>query len=185
MWRWKFRLHPQDGRIEDVSLATSDKQVAEKKRAEMLREREHERAGFIPAKAVRDAAQRALSAHLADFLGDMQRRGKSDKYMANLQFRVCALIVDCGWKLPKDVSADSFQRWRQRHQDLAAKTVNDYLEAARCLFNWMVKHGRAGFTKFILEHKKSRCGKMHHFIIWKLPEAFGQPAARLIAHVRI
>ncbi len=159
IWRWKFRLHPQDRRIEDVSLATSDKQVAEKKRAEMLREREHERAGFIPTKAVRDAAQRALSEHLADFLGDMQRRGKSDKYLANLQFRVSALIEDCAWKLPKDVSADSFQRWRQSHQGLSAKTVNDYLEAARCLFNWMVKHGRAGSSPLAAVEKVGTVGR--------------------------
>ena len=51
----------------------SDKQVAEKKRAELLREKEHERAGFIPAKAARDAAQRSLGEQLAEFLGDMGR----------------------------------------------------------------------------------------------------------------
>ncbi len=66
IWRWKFRLHPADGRIEDISLGTSDKQVAGKKRAELLREREHERAGFIPPKAARDAAQRNLAEHLSD-----------------------------------------------------------------------------------------------------------------------
>jgi len=125
IWRWKFRLCPADKTIGDVSLGTSDKQVAEKRRAELLREREHERAGFIPVKAARDAAQRGLSEHLAEFLGDMGRRGKSDKYLANLQHRCGTLIADCGWALPKDATADSFQRWRQEHQDLAPKTAND------------------------------------------------------------
>ncbi len=32
IWRWKFRLASTDGKIQDVSLGTSDKQVAEKKR---------------------------------------------------------------------------------------------------------------------------------------------------------
>ena len=86
IWRWKFRLQPGDTRIQDVSLGTSDKQVAEKNRAGLLRQREHERAGFIPPKAARDAAQRSLSEHLNEFLGDMRRRGKSDKYLANLKF---------------------------------------------------------------------------------------------------
>ena len=144
IWRWKFRLQPADERIEDVSLGTSDKQVAEKRRADKLRELEHERAGLIPAKAARDAAQRPSSDHLAEFLGDMRRRGKSDKYLANLQHRCGTLIAECGWKLPKDASADSFQKWLQDHQNLAPKTANDYLEAARCLFNWMRKNGRVG-----------------------------------------
>ena len=159
IWRWKFRLQPGDTRIEDVSLGTSDKQVAEKNRAELLRQREHERAGFIPPKAARDAAQRSLSEHLAEFLGDMRRRGKSDKYLANLQHRCGTLIADCRWALPKDATADSFQRWRQEHQDLAPKTANDYLEAARCLFNWMQKNGRVGSNPLSCVEKVQTLGR--------------------------
>jgi hypothetical protein len=107
-----------------------------------LREREHERAGYIPSRAVRHSAQRGLAEHLAEFIADMRRRGKSEKYLSNVEFRVTALIAACGWALPTDVTADSFQRWGVQYKDLAAKTQNDYLEAARCLFNWMVKHGR-------------------------------------------
>src|SRR5258706_2781010 len=102
IWRWKFRQRPEDGKILDVSLGTSDKSVAEKKRAELLREKEHERAGFIPPKAVRDAAQRRLTEHLQDFVGDLRRRGKSEKYLANIEFRVGKLIADCGWNHAKD-----------------------------------------------------------------------------------
>jgi hypothetical protein len=82
IWRWKFRLCPADKTIGDVSLGTSDKQVAEKRRGELLREKEHERAGFIPPKATRDAANRKLAEHLQDFLGDMRRRGKSESRVA-------------------------------------------------------------------------------------------------------
>ena len=143
IWRWKFRLRPKDGKIEDVSLETSDKQVAEKKRSDLLREREHERAGFIPAKAAREAAQRSLKEHLENFCRDLVSRGKSKKYLANIEFRVGRLIDERNWQTAKEVTADSFQAWRCE-QRLSAKTANDYLEAARCLFNWMVKHGRAG-----------------------------------------
>ncbi len=111
IWRWKFRLRPQDGKIQDVSLGTSDKQMAETFRGERLREKEHESAGFIPAKATRDAALRNLENPLPDFRGDMRRRGKSEKYLANLEFRVGRLIADCGWNTAQDVSADSFQAW--------------------------------------------------------------------------
>ena len=142
IWRWRFRQVPKDGKIQDVSLGTSDKQVAEKRRGEWLRERQHERDGLTLPKPLRDAAQRKLTEHLEDFLGDMRRRGKSEKYLANLEFRVGVLIPGCGWNTLKDVTADSFQTWRRGQAELAAKTVNDYLEAARCFFNWLIKNGR-------------------------------------------
>jgi integrase len=94
------------------------------------------------AKPLREAAQRKLTEHLEDFLGDMRRRGKSEKYLANLRFRVGALIPECGWNTAKDVSADSFQTWRRGQAELSAKTANDYLEAVRCFFNWLIKNGR-------------------------------------------
>ena len=142
IWRWKFRQQPKDGKIEDVSLGTSDKQVAERRRAERLREKQHERDGLILPKPLREAAQKAISEHLDDFLGDMERLGKSGKYLANLKFRVGALICGCRWCTVKDVTADSFQTWRRGQTELAPKTANDYLEAARCFFNWLIKNGR-------------------------------------------
>jgi len=160
IWRWKFRLKPEDSKIQDVSLGTSDKQVAEKKRSELLREKEHERAGLIPPKAARDSAQRKLTEHLQEFLGDLRRRGKSEKYLANLEFRVGRLITGCGWNLAKDVTADSFQTWLRGHGELKDKTANDYLEAIRCFFNWLVKLGRAGSNPLIsVEKVKSKDGK--------------------------
>jgi integrase len=142
IWRWKFRQQPKDAKIQDITLGTSDKQVAERRRAELLREKQHERDGLILPKPLREAAQKKLTEHLDDFLGDMERRGKSEKYLANLKFRVGALIPGCGWNMVKDVTADSFQAWRRGQAELAPKTANDYLEAARCFFNWLIKNGR-------------------------------------------
>ena len=153
IWRWKFRLQSNDGKIQDVSLGTSDKQVAEKRQTEWLREKQHERDGLILPKPLRDAAQRKLTEHLEDFLGDMRRRGKSEKYLANLQFRVGALIPGCGWNTVKDVTADSFQTWRRGQAQLSAKTVNDYLEAVRCFFNWLIRNGRAQFNPLVTVEK--------------------------------
>ena len=142
IWRWKYRQQPRDGRISDVSLGTSDKQVAEKRHIQMLQEKQHERDGLVLAKPLRDAAERKLLGHLEDFVADMRRRGKSEKYLANLEHRGGALIAECGWGSVKDVSADSFQSWRRERDKLSAKTVNDYLEAFRCFFNWLIKNGR-------------------------------------------
>jgi integrase len=160
IWRWRFRLRPADKKIEDVSLGTPDNQGAEAARAALLREKLQERAGFIPRKPMRDAAQRPLSEHLRDFLGDMRRRGKSQKYLANLEFRVGRLIAECCWRTSGAVSADSFQTWMRGHPELKDKTANDYLEAARCFFNWLVKLGRAGTNPLLaVEKAKTKGGK--------------------------
>jgi integrase len=160
IWRGKFRLSPDDLKIQDVSLGTSDKQVAEKRCGERVREMEHERAGFIPPKAARDGARRGLAEHLQDFLGDLRRRGKSEKYLANIEFRVGRLIGDCGWNTAKDASADSFQAWLRGQLELKDKTANDYLEAARCFFNWLLRLGRIGSNPLqSVQKAKTKGGK--------------------------
>ena len=146
IWRWKFRQQSDDQKIIDISLETPDKRCAEKRRDELRKERLFERDGLILPKPIREAAQRELSNHLNDFLGDLQRRGKSDKYLGNLKYRVNELIENCHWNTIKDITADSFQTWRQQSDGLAAKTMNDYLEAVRCFLGWMIKNGRAQFN---------------------------------------
>ncbi len=141
IWRWKFRLTPADGKITDISLGTSDKQVAEKKRAERLRENEHERAGLLPSKIVRNAAHRKLTEHLQDFLGDLRAKGRARDYISHVSHYNKALIADCGWTYPQDVTADSFGAWR-RSQSKSQKTLNEYLTSAKGFFAWLVAQGR-------------------------------------------
>ena len=141
IWRWKFRLHSTDGKIQDVSLGTSDKQVAEKKRAERLRENEHERAGLLPSRVVRNAAQRKLTEHLQDFLGDLRAKGRARDYISHVSRYNKTLIADCGWIYPQDATADSFGEWRKT-QFKAQKTLNEYLTGVKGFFTWLVAQGR-------------------------------------------
>jgi integrase len=153
IYRWRFRQQPEDGKILDVSLGTSELRVAEKRRTERRSEIQLERAGLTPPKTMQEAAQRNLLAHLEDFLGDMRRRGKSEKYLANLEFRVGKLVADCDWKAAINVTPDSFQAWLRGHPDLSAKTSNDYLEAVRCFFNWLIKNGRFSINPLLTVEK--------------------------------
>ncbi len=141
IWRWKFRLLPTDGKIQDVSLGTSDKQVAEKKRSELLREKEHERAGLIPSKVARHAAHRALSNHQQDFLGDLRAKGRNERYVKGIEHCLGELCSQCKWIFPQDVTADSFVKWRSS-QVKAPKTLNEYLTSAKGFLNWLVAQGR-------------------------------------------
>jgi len=161
LWWWRYRPQGDQGKAQDISLETPDKQVADRKRTELLAEKEREAAGIIAPRALRDAAQKPLSEHLQDLLGDLGAQGKSEKHLANVEHRVGALIEACGWKIAKDVTADSFQNWR-RGQSLSAKTLNDYLEAGRRLLNWMEKQRRLVGNPLKSVEKVSAQGKNSH-----------------------
>ena len=87
------------------------------------------------------------------FQRDMRRRGKSEKYLANLEFRIGRLIADCAWNLAKDVTADSFKTWLRSQTEMSDKTANDYLEAVRCFFNWLVRLGRVSMNPLLSVEK--------------------------------
>src|SRR5580698_11116834 len=86
IWRWRFRQEPKDAKVLDMSLGTSDKQVAEKRRAKQRLELQQERDGLITPKSMLESTQRQLSEHLQDFIGDGRRLGLSEKHLANLEF---------------------------------------------------------------------------------------------------
>jgi integrase len=137
----KYRAHAERGKPQEVSLGTSDKQVAEKRRSEFVAEKEREQAGILAPKEMRVAAQRSLSDHIEDFVTDIRARGKAEKYADNIEMRLNRLVAECGWKTVRDVGADSFAAWRAR-QKMAPKTLNEYLNAASGLLNWMQRSGR-------------------------------------------
>ena len=158
IWRWKFRLTPVDGKITDVSLGTADKQVAEKNRGGLLREKEHERAGLLPSRIVRYAAQRKLTEHLQDFLGDLRAKGRARDYISHVAHYNKALIADCGWTYPQDATADSFGVWRKA-QNKSQKTLNEYLTSAKGFFTWLVAQGRIPANPLLAVQKGEARGR--------------------------
>src|ERR1700741_5484360 len=113
LYSGRYRL---DGevRLTEVPLKTTDKQVAEPLLDELVREKERERAGIIPAKNLRDAAAQAMEKHLADFLDDLRSGGRDDVYVENLGYLIRILIRECKWFNPSKVTAHSGNEWRSR-----------------------------------------------------------------------
>ena len=127
---------PGDSRQRTILLKTTDKQVAQAELHKIVQTAEREAAGVGVPKHLLASAQKTLTAHMEDFLADLLASGRDEMYLANLRCRLKALFKDCGWQYPKDVTADSFMTWRGA-QTLAAKTLNDYLDAANALLKWM------------------------------------------------
>lgn len=141
IYRGRFRLKGEFS-ITEVSLETSDKQVAEKKLAELISEKERERAGLVAPKLERESAQKPLAKHLDDFAADLNAIGRTQKYSLLLKARVQRLLADCAWKHPADISMDGFISWRAKQKKFGPKTLNEYLNAISGLLNWMTKQGR-------------------------------------------
>ena len=140
MYRGRYRLDGET-QITDVPLHTNDKQVARQKLAEIIRDQERERQGIIAPKQQREAAQRPLKGHIADFIADRNTVGRDARYVRQLEKKLLLLVAECGWNSAKDVTANSFQTWRSG-QNRAAKTLNEYLNAATGLMNWMERNER-------------------------------------------
>jgi integrase len=122
----------------------TDKQVADKRAQEFLREKEQEAAGVVEPKVVRDAAKRPLADHLKDYVADLEKRnraGRNGRGGRQLKMRVSTLINECNWKVALNIGADSFIAWRSRRRK-SARTLNHYLQAMVSFLNWMERAGR-------------------------------------------
>ncbi|MBU6400301.1 MAG: hypothetical protein KGS61_08280 [Verrucomicrobia bacterium] len=53
------------------------------------------------------------------------------------------LSEECGWKYLRQVTADSFEAWRKKQANLAARTVNEYQNTASLFLNWLARKGCA------------------------------------------
>jgi integrase len=139
-WYGRYKL-PGDLCVKNVRLETTDKDIARERLRKLVRGLEREAAGVGVPKHLLASAQKPLAAHMEDFLADLQASGRDEMYQANLRCRLVKLFKDCGWQYSKDVTADSFMIWRGK-QELSAKTLNDYLDAASGLMKWMLRAAR-------------------------------------------
>ncbi len=139
-YRGRFRLS-EGPKWYDVPLRVEQKEVAEARLQKLVREREHELLGWLPAKPLRDAAQTSIAVHLAEYIADLAAQGASKKHVALSRNRVTRLCHECGWHFLRDISADGFNRWRSA-QSFAPKTRNAYLGHCSAFLNWLEPLGR-------------------------------------------
>ena len=83
----------------------------------------------------------SLSNHADDFVNDLKTKQRDSMYVYTAGRILKRLIEECTWTNAASVTPDSFVKWRQK-QNLAPKSLNEYLAFANGLFNWMVKHDR-------------------------------------------
>jgi integrase len=134
---------PGQSKITTVAFHVTDRDVAEQKLRELIRDIEKEEMGIRAPKRMRIGAQTALADHIAAFCADLRARGRDLEYVDTIQRRLKKLSSECGWNRLIDVTGQEFQVWRGKQaksaKSLAAKTLNDYLAAISQLFAWLLK----------------------------------------------
>ena len=134
----RYKL-PAQTKATTIALHVSDRQVAEAKLREIVRELEREAVGICTPRRFRLAGQCGIEQHVKAYCSDLRARRKAEEYVTTVQKRLTKLVNECKWQRIGDVTAESFQRWRER-QRFAAKTLNDYLAAASTLFGWLIRN---------------------------------------------
>jgi hypothetical protein len=97
-----------------VALDVSDKQAAESKLRRIVQEIEREGEGLIPAKKLRDGLQMPFSGLVEEYVAELNRLGRNEKYVRGVRKQLESLAAGCSWRTVKEVNADSFLKWRQR-----------------------------------------------------------------------
>jgi len=161
--RYYYLRYQLEGMPSDrwVSLRTTDKQVAERKAQEFVREKEREAAGILEPKLIRDAAKKPLLDHLADYVADLERRGRAGRKGRGgrlLKSRIFRLMEETGWKVASQVSANSFTTWRNR-QTNGARTLNHYLQGMVSFLNWLERNERIKINPLKFVGKVDERGK--------------------------
>ena len=142
---WSVKGHGQG----QHSLKVRELQVAEKLKNDFIREKERELSGIIAPRPVRDAASRSLTEHLAEFLGYMEGLNRSASHISHVGTRVRNLIADCGWRYLSDVTAKSFELWRQKKAgELSVKTRNEYRASMFSMLAWLEENEELAANPF-------------------------------------
>ncbi len=79
--------------------------------------------------------------HVGDFIGDLKAHGRNQQYINETENKLGRLASECGWQSIKDITADSFVRWRSVWKK-SPKTLNEYIATIKGVLNWMVAKGR-------------------------------------------
>lgn len=134
MYRARVQL-PGEHKVRDIGLGVTEVRSAQQKLQQLLAEASRESVGLIPKKSVREAASIRFAQHVGNYLGDLRARGRVPRYVHGVEVYLTTLARECRWNYLGDVSAESLTVWRQR-QKKSAKTLNEYLTAARAFLKW-------------------------------------------------
>ena len=157
IWRARIKLNG-DTRAKDISLHCADKQTAEQKLRDCIRDQERTAVGLLTPTAQRETFENPMEQVVESYVTDLKALGRSADHVRHVDKRLRRLIRECKWQNLREATADSFLRWRAG-QKQTPKTINEYQAALSALFTWLRKQNRVGANPFELVTKVDARGK--------------------------
>jgi integrase len=157
IWRARLKLDG-DVKARDISLNCADKQTAEQKLRDSIRDQERESVGLLAPSAQRKTFESPLAELVGGYVADLKALGRSTDHVRHVDKRLLRLIRECKWQNLREVTADSFLRWRAE-QTQAPKTINEYHAVLSALFTWLRKQNRVAANPFEIVSKVDTRGK--------------------------
>lgn len=142
-----------------INLKVMDERVAEEKLRFLIREHESERAGLILPKGQRNALESPTINLIVEHVADLETMGRSEGHVRHVRTRLYRLVRENGWRRLRDVTTESFIRWRSAQNNKAAKTLNEYLASLSAFFSWLCKQNRLPVNPFVTVTKVDTRGK--------------------------
>lgn len=154
LWSAGVRLDewPREQRF---PLYVTDKRVAEQKLRELVIELERESHGVGIPRSTREAWKLPLAQHHTAFLKAGEAARLSPNTLAKYRHSLPLLFSRCRWQTLRDVTAQSFVRWRES-SGLSPKTMNDLLGSMRTFLLWMCR------SRLIVADPLSEVRKVHN-----------------------
>jgi integrase len=157
IWRARLKLNG-DVKARDISLGVSDKQVAEQKLRDNIRDQERTAVGLLAPAAQRETFENPMERLVDGYVADLKALGRSPDHVRHVDKRLRRLMRECHWLSLREATADSFLRWRTE-QKQAPKTINEYQAVLSALFSWLRKQNRVAANPFELVSKVDARGK--------------------------
>jgi hypothetical protein len=85
-------------------LKVTDKQVALSKMERLVREAQQERYGIIPPRSLSAALTTPLAIHVREFIAELQKLGRDERYVEQRKSALSRLLTECGWKSLGEIS---------------------------------------------------------------------------------
>ncbi len=157
IWRARLKLNG-DAKARDISLNCADKQTAEQKLRDSIRDYERTAVGLLSPAAQRETFENPMERLVDGYVADLKALGRSADHVRHVDKRLRRLMRECKWQNLREATADSFLRWRAG-QKKTPKTINEYQAALSALFTWLRKQNRVTANPFELVSKVDARGK--------------------------
>jgi integrase len=151
--KWYGEYQDENGRVRRVALST-DKQAAKAMLADLERNVERRRAGFVDEYA--ETRQAPMEGLVADYLADLRMKGRSARHIADTKRLLNKVLKSCGFDTLGKLHSDLLDRFLSGLTG-SARTKNTHRQAVVGFANWLVRKRKLPFNP--LAHSTKAEGK--------------------------